>query len=142
MLADEAASEAALRRRERMEGDLDDDTRPDEAAVPAAGEGRDAAVGASMRQQLAAAIDDGTWRVLVAHESALRGLDMPSVRTVILTMMPSTPEAYVHLAGRTGRAGGARGKAVCVFTEREFEQGGAITRALRGVRWRVVRDDQ
>ena len=81
------------------------------------------------------------WRVLVAHERSLRGLDMPSLKTVVLTMMPDTPEDYIHLAGRTGRAGGAaKGRAVSVFTPREFDQAGRLTRALRDVRWKVRRD--
>ena len=85
---------------------------------------------------------DGTkWRVLVAHERSLRGLDMPSLKTVVLTMMPDTPEDYIHLAGRTGRAGGAaKGRAVSVFTPREFDQAGRLTRALRDVQWKVRRD--
>ena len=40
----------------------------------------------------------------------------------------------------TGRAG-ASGRAVSVFTQREFDGAGAITRALRGVRWKVRRED-
>ena len=78
--------------------------------------------------------------VVVAHESALRGLDMPHLRLVILTMMPETPESYIHVAGRTGRAGAA-GRAVCVFTRREHDKAGIITAALQDVKWKVTYDD-
>ena len=75
--------------------------------------------------------------VLVAHEHAIRGIDLPQVDLVILTMLPDSAESYMHMAGRTGRAG-RPGDAVCIFTERELEESGALTRALR-VKWRMRR---
>ena len=75
--------------------------------------------------------------VLVAHEHAIRGIDLPQVDLVILTMLPDSTESYMHMAGRTGRAG-RPGDAVCIFTERELEESGALTRALR-VKWRMRR---
>ena len=56
------------------------------------------------------------------------------------SMLPEDPESYVHIAGRTGRAGG-RGRAVCVFTRREMDRAGWITKALQHVKWRVRRDE-
>lgn len=78
------------------------------------------------------------WRVIVAHESAVRGLDLPGLKTVVLTMLPDDPESYVHISGRTGRAG-ASGRAISVFTNRELAQAGSITQALKRTRWRMHR---
>ena len=46
----------------------------------------------------------GKVRVLVATDIAARGIDVSSVSHVINFDMPSTPEAYIHRIGRTGRA--------------------------------------
>ena len=81
--------------------------------------------------------DGATAAVLVAHEHAIRGIDLPQVDLVIVTMLPDSTESYMHMAGRTGRAG-RPGDAVCIFTEQELEEAGALTRALR-VRWRTRR---
>ena len=78
------------------------------------------------------------WELIVAHESAIRGLDMPQLQLVLVSMVPSSPEAYIHIAGRTGRAG-RRGRAVSIWTPRELDQAGAITRAVRA-RWTVHHD--
>lgn len=43
--------------------------------------------------------------VVVGSESAVRGLDLPAVRQVVLLDLPSQPSDYVHLAGRTARQG-------------------------------------
>lgn len=80
------------------------------------------------------------WPLLVAHESSLRGLDLPHVRLVMLTSVPGTAEAYIHIAGRTGRAG-AHGRSVCIFTRGEMARAGVITRALQGVPWEMARWD-
>ena len=53
--------------------------------------------------------------------------------------MPSTPEAYIHISGRTGRAGSS-GRAVSIYTRHERDRAGAITQALKNVRWRVSQD--
>ena len=79
------------------------------------------------------------WGVLIANESGVRGLDMPHLKMVILTMMPDSVESYIHVAGRTGRAGGG-GRAVSIFTAREQDQAGMITASLRAVKWRVSHD--
>ena len=81
------------------------------------------------------------WKLIVAHESAIRGLDLPQLRLVILSMMPISAEAYIHIAGRTGRAY-QQGRAVCVFTRRELDEAGVITRALQHVQWRVRNDPE
>ena len=78
------------------------------------------------------------WRLIVAHESGIRGLDLPQLKLVLLSAKPDTVESYIHIAGRTGRVG-APGRAVMVLTKAELDAAGTITRAIGG-RWRV-RDD-
>jgi ATP-dependent RNA helicase DeaD len=48
---------------------------------------------------------DGGIDVLVATDVAARGLDIGSVSHVLNYDVPSSPDAYVHRIGRTGRAG-------------------------------------
>ncbi|MCB9462153.1 MAG: DEAD/DEAH box helicase [Candidatus Eisenbacteria bacterium] len=47
---------------------------------------------------------DGKYNVLVATDVASRGIDVPNVSYVINYDVPSTPEAYTHRIGRTGRS--------------------------------------
>jgi superfamily II DNA/RNA helicase len=47
---------------------------------------------------------DGTFQILVATDIAARGIDVTRVSHVINYDIPSTPEAYIHRIGRTGRA--------------------------------------
>lgn len=84
-----------------------------------------------------AAAAAGGAEVLVAHEHTIRGIDLPHLDLVLVTMLPDSPESYMHMAGRTGRAGKA-GAAVCIFTEREREEAGVLSRSL-GVRWSMTR---
>jgi superfamily II DNA/RNA helicase len=44
-------------------------------------------------------------RVLVSSDLAARGLDIPGISHVIALDVLNDPEAYIHRAGRTGRAG-------------------------------------
>jgi ATP-dependent RNA helicase DeaD len=46
-------------------------------------------------------------RFLVATDVAARGIDLPELTHVIQYEPPEDPEAYIHRAGRTGRAGGS-----------------------------------
>jgi ATP-dependent RNA helicase RhlE len=58
-----------------------------------------------MRRQ--AALDgfrDGKFQILVATDIAARGIDVTQISHVINYDIPSTPEAYIHRIGRTGRA--------------------------------------
>jgi superfamily II DNA/RNA helicase len=47
---------------------------------------------------------DGHYDVLVATDIAARGLDIAGVSHVVNFDVPSTPEAYTHRIGRTGRS--------------------------------------
>ena len=52
-------------------------------------------------------IRQGSLRFLVATDLAARGIDLPDLSHVIQYEPPEDPEAYIHRAGRTGRAGGS-----------------------------------
>merc|ERR1712070_866621 len=54
--------------------------------------------------------------VLVATDVAARGLDVPTIRTVVLYDAPRDIETYTHRIGRTGRAG-ATGEAFTLLTD-------------------------
>ena len=58
---------------------------------------------------------NGTVEVLVATDSAARGLDIPLLPHVINFELPNIPEDYVHRIGRTGRAG-AKGEALSLVS--------------------------
>jgi len=47
---------------------------------------------------------DGKFQILVATDIAARGIDVTRISHVINFDIPSTPEAYIHRIGRTGRA--------------------------------------
>jgi ATP-dependent RNA helicase DeaD len=60
----------------------------------------------------------GTLRLLVATDVAARGLDIPALSHVIQYEPPDELEAYIHRAGRTGRAG-ASGIAISLVNRLE-----------------------
>jgi len=61
----------------------------------------------SARERVLERVRRGTLRFLVATVVAARGLDIPSLSHVIQYEPPEELEAYIHRAGRTGRAGAA-----------------------------------
>jgi ATP-dependent RNA helicase DeaD len=61
---------------------------------------------------------DGASEILVATDVAARGLDIEHVSHVVNFDVPSSPDAYVHRIGRTGRAG-REGVAVTLAEARE-----------------------
>src|SRR5581483_11862207 len=61
---------------------------------------------------------DGSLDLLVATDVAARGLDIGSVSHVVNFDVPSSPDAYVHRIGRTGRAG-RTGVAITLAEPRE-----------------------
>jgi ATP-dependent RNA helicase DeaD len=60
----------------------------------------------------------GAIRVLIASDIAARGLDIKGVTHIFNFDVPTSSKAYLHRAGRTGRAG-AQGLAVSLVTEIE-----------------------
>lgn len=62
---------------------------------------------------------NGTTPVLVTTDLAARGLDIPTVASVIHYHLPPSPEAWTHRNGRTGRLGGVDGKVYVITSEDE-----------------------
>ena len=75
----------------------------------------------SMRDQVLKRVRDGKLRFLVATDVAARGLDIPDLSHVIQYEPPEDMEAYIHRAGRTGRAG-ASGTAIMLVNYNEDRQ--------------------
>ena len=67
------------------------------------------------RERVLERVRRGTLRFLVATDVAARGLDIPELSHVIQYEPPEDTEAYIHRAGRTGRAG-ATGVAITLVT--------------------------
>jgi len=59
------------------------------------------------REKVMERIRQGKLRFLVATDVAARGIDLPELSHVIQYEPPEDSEAYIHRAGRTGRAGGS-----------------------------------
>ncbi len=57
------------------------------------------------REKVLNRVRKGKLRFLVATDVAARGIDIPDLSHVIQYEPPEDPEAYIHRAGRTGRAG-------------------------------------
>jgi hypothetical protein len=90
----------------------------DALAVEGRGAGRVGRVGARAALLADLAADASAGRappVLVCSEESARGLDLPAVGLVLLSFLPASADRYVHLAGRTGRAG--KGGAVVALVD-------------------------
>jgi len=72
----------------------------------------------------------GLTRVLVATDIAARGIDVDGVTHVVNYDMPDVPENYVHLIGRTARAG-AEGSAIAFCAPEERYELEAVQRLIR-----------
>jgi len=72
----------------------------------------------SDRERVLDRVRRGTLRFLVATDVAARGLDIPDLSHVIQYEPPDELEAYIHRAGRTGRAG-ASGVAISLVNRLE-----------------------
>ncbi|MBC8431219.1 MAG: DEAD/DEAH box helicase [Desulfobacterales bacterium] len=72
---------------------------------------------------------NGTFQILVATDIAARGIDVTRVSHVINYDIPSTPEAYIHRIGRTGRATRS-GEAFTLVTEDDRDMVRAISRII------------
>ena len=73
------------------------------------------------RDKVIKRIRDGKLRFLVATDVAARGIDIPNLSHVIQYEPPEDVEAYIHRAGRTGRAG-ASGTAIMLVNINEKTQ--------------------
>jgi ATP-dependent RNA helicase RhlE len=72
---------------------------------------------------------DGTFQILVATDIAARGIDVTRISHVINYDIPSTPEAYIHRIGRTGRAARS-GEAFTLVTAEDENMVRAINRII------------
>lgn len=72
----------------------------------------------------------GGWHVLVATDVASRGLDIPSIKTVVSYDAAKRPEDHTHRIGRTGRAGAQDGTAYTLLTSREEDVAVEMVRSL------------
>ncbi len=70
------------------------------------------------REKVLQRVRDGKLRFLVATDVAARGIDIPDLTHVYQFEPPDDMEAYIHRAGRTGRAG-ATGTAVMLINLNE-----------------------
>jgi ATP-dependent RNA helicase DeaD len=71
-----------------------------------------------LRQQAMEGFRRGTVGVLIASDLAARGLDIKGITLVVNFDVPTMSKAYLHRAGRTGRAG-EKGLAISLVTETE-----------------------
>ncbi len=73
------------------------------------------------RDKVIQRLRDGKLRFLVATDLAARGIDIPDLSHVVQYEPPEDLEAYIHRAGRTGRAG-ATGTAITLINYNEKRQ--------------------
>lgn len=78
----------------------------------------------NMRDEVFKRLREGELRFLVATDVAARGIDIPDLSHVIQFEPPDELEAYIHRAGRTGRAG-ASGTAIMLV---DYNEGRQLTR--------------
>jgi ATP-dependent RNA helicase RhlE len=72
---------------------------------------------------------NGKFQILVATDIAARGIDVTRVSHVINYDVPSTPKAYIHRIGRTGRATRS-GEALTFITREERGKVGALNKII------------
>lgn len=68
-------------------------------------------------------------KVLVSSDLSARGLDIPGISHVVALDVPLDSEAYIHRAGRTGRAG-SRGIMVTIGDEEELRRFATLEKKL------------
>lgn len=81
------------------------------------------------RQAALEGFRSGRFQILVATDIAARGIDVSRISHVINYDIPSTPEAYIHRIGRTGRAS-STGDAFTLITSEDTQMATAIDRVL------------
>uniref|UniRef100_A0A671RLE8 ATP-dependent RNA helicase DDX42 n=1 Tax=Sinocyclocheilus anshuiensis TaxID=1608454 RepID=A0A671RLE8_9TELE len=77
--------------------------------------------------------------VLVATDVAARGLDIPSIRTVVNYDVARDIDTHTHRIGRTGRAG-EKGLAYTLLTTKDTSFAGDLVRNLEGANQSVSKD--
>uniref|UniRef100_A0A673ID13 ATP-dependent RNA helicase DDX42 n=1 Tax=Sinocyclocheilus rhinocerous TaxID=307959 RepID=A0A673ID13_9TELE len=77
--------------------------------------------------------------VLVATDVAARGLDIPSIRTVVNYDVARDIDTHTHRIGRTGRAG-EKGVAYTLLTTKDTSFAGDLVRNLEGANQSVSKD--
>jgi len=90
------------------------------------------------RQNALRAFGASEARVLITTDQAMTGIDIPDVEWVIHFELPSSGLAYVHRAGRTGRAGKS-GHSVVLVTREDRPMQERIAKEV-GVRFTSARD--
>jgi ATP-dependent RNA helicase RhlE len=83
----------------------------------------------SRRQAALDGFRDGKFQILVATDIAARGIDVTRISHVINYDIPSTPDAYIHRIGRTGRATHS-GEAFTLVTGEDENMVRAINRII------------
>jgi superfamily II DNA/RNA helicase len=84
------------------------------------------------KQSRKQALDDfrrGRIQALVSSDLSARGLDIPDISHVAALDVPSEGDAYIHRAGRTGRAG-KRGVMITIGDEEELRHLAALEKRL------------
>lgn len=77
--------------------------------------------------------------ILVATDVAARGLDIPSIRTVVNYDVARDIDTHTHRIGRTGRAG-EKGNAFTLLTSKDKDFAGHLVRNLESVDQEVPND--
>jgi len=88
------------------------------------------------REQAIRAFQSGQAALLLTHDQAATGLDLQDVPWVLHFELPTSAPAYVHRAGRTGRAG-ATGHSVLFATQADRPTLARLEREL-GLTFRVL----
>ena len=92
----------------------------------------------SQRTAALAGFQRGSYRVLVATDVASRGIHVQDIAHVINYDLPADAEAFIHRAGRTGRAG-ERGIASTLFARDQHRELVQLERTL-GLRMERMRE--